>query len=565
MSDPTKARGGDDDRTRPARVTARRRVSVGASVSVWVAAAVAVGIVLLVGVQVYSGRAQALQSEADLQSRITHLLSQSALLTGGLRFGKLDNIQSSYMEYAGDPEAQISDVLVLDMEGAVVSAYGSDTLASADLQRFVDRAKTLESGSAPQQVLLDDHLVVIAPVVNRDAPVGTLMIAFSKDQLNAQLARQLLVQGAIAVGLLVALLALLGVVIKRVVSRPLNAMTESMTALAGGATDTEIPGADGSREIAAMAAAVAVFRDNTLRMHKLQEEQELSKVKADREKREALDGLASGFEARVMNVVAEVSRSAGSLHDTAEAMVALSSDEVTQAGAVSGAIERSAEEVKAVAAATAELTASVEEISRQVCESTSIAGSAVEKAQKTNADVQSLAEAAKKIGEVVNLIQDIAEQTNLLALNATIEAARAGDAGKGFAVVANEVKSLANQTAKATEDISSQVTSIQGATGNAVDAIADISKTISQLDEIAGSIAAAVEEQSAATREIARNIENTSEANQQMAGSIGSMTGAVRQTGEAVERVRVAAKAMDEQSDRLGSEVAQFLNNVRAM
>ena len=233
-------------------------------------------------------------------------------------------------------------------------------------------------------------------------------------------------------------------------------------------------------------------------------------------------------------------------------------------GKVAAAAEQASTNAQTVATAAEELSASISEISSQVAQSTKISGKAVETAAATNASVQGLADAAQKIGEVVQLINDIASQTNLLALNATIEAARAGDAGKGFAVVASEVKSLANQTARATEDIAQQVNAIQGATRHAVDSIKGISDTIGQINEIATAIASAVEEQGAATQEIARNIQQASHGTNEVSTNIVEVTKAAGETGSAATQVLAAAGEVSEQSERLKSEVDSFLVAVRA-
>jgi methyl-accepting chemotaxis protein len=219
--------------------------------------------------------------------------------------------------------------------------------------------------------------------------------------------------------------------------------------------------------------------------------------------------------------------------------------------------------VQTVATAAEELSSSIEEIGRQVTQSSTIAGEAVEEADHVNATVKNLMDSAQRIGEVVALINDIAEQTNLLALNATIEAARAGDAGKGFAVVANEVKSLANQTGKATEDIAAQVTAIQGSTKDAVQAIAGIGTTITKINEIAGAIAAAVEEQGAAIQEIARNISQAAGGTQDVTANIGSVSDLATEAGGASTRVLETAQQLRGQSEQLRQEVVRFLGTIR--
>jgi len=261
----------------------------------------------------------------------------------------------------------------------------------------------------------------------------------------------------------------------------------------------------------------------------------------------------------VEEVTGIVASASTELQNTAQAMSATAEQTNVQAGAVAAASEEASTNVQTVAAAAEELSSSLEEVGRQVVESSSIAKSAVEEAAKTNTSVEGLSEAAQKIGEVVELINDIASQTNLLALNATIEAARAGEAGKGFAVVANEVKSLANQTAKATEEISAQISSMQSATNEAVGAIKGIGQTIGNINDIASTIASAVEEQTAATQEIARNVQQASAGTAEVSSNITGVTQAATETGSSAEEVLNAAKELSTQAEQLRSDIEDFM------
>ena len=274
--------------------------------------------------------------------------------------------------------------------------------------------------------------------------------------------------------------------------------------------------------------------------------------------------LADNFEANVMGVVDTVASASTEMQSTAETMASTAEETNRQSTAVAAASEETSTNVQTVASACEELASSVAEIGRQVATSTKITQEAVEESERTNETVQSLTEGAQKIGEVVNLINDIAGQTKLLALNATIEAARAGDAGKGFAVVASEVKSLANQTAKATEEIASQIASIQGVTGDAAEAIGGIRKTFGEVSEIATTIAAAVEEQSTATEEISRNVQQAAAGTQEVSGNIAGVTQAASATGQSAQQVLESAGDLSKQSEALRSEVEKFLVEVRA-
>jgi methyl-accepting chemotaxis protein len=277
-----------------------------------------------------------------------------------------------------------------------------------------------------------------------------------------------------------------------------------------------------------------------------------------------LNALADAFESSVKGVVQAVAGSAGDLRGHAQKMTTLADDATARATAVAAASEEASTNVQTVASAAEELSGSITEISRQVAQSTKISGQAVDEAEKANAQVRALAETAQKIGDVVKLINAIAGQTNLLALNATIEAARAGEAGKGFAVVASEVKSLANQTAKATGDIAAQVAAIQEATRTAVEAIKSIGGTIGRINEISTAIAAAVEEQNAATNEIARNVQQASQGTNEVSANITGVNQAASETGKAAAEVLRAAGLLTQQSDSLGREVDGFLQKIRA-
>jgi methyl-accepting chemotaxis protein len=277
-----------------------------------------------------------------------------------------------------------------------------------------------------------------------------------------------------------------------------------------------------------------------------------------------MDALVQGFEEKVGEVTGVLASAATELQVTAQSMSFTATQTNQQATVVAAAAEEASTGVQTVAAAAEELTASISEISRQVAHSSTITNRAVVDAQRTNVIVQALSEGAEKIGHVVGLISTIAGQTNLLALNATIEAARAGDAGKGFAVVASEVKSLASQTAKATEEIGAQITQIQSATKEAVDAIRAIVGTIMEVSSIAMSIAAAVEEQRTATGEIARNVQQTAQAAQDVTVNIGSVSQAANDTGAAANQVLGAASGLSQQSEQLAAEVNSFIAGVRA-
>jgi methyl-accepting chemotaxis protein len=352
--------------------------------------------------------------------------------------------------------------------------------------------------------------------------------------------------------------------IGRSISRPLDLLGARMRALADGSLEGDIPGIGRGDEVGAMAATVQIFKDNALRIRGLEQVEAQTQERAATERRAAMESIASDFERSVNGIVRSVSTAAAGMQTTAQSMTATASDASARAATVGAASESASNNVGTVAAAAEELSSSVAEISRQVTRSSEIASKAVGDAERTNATVGALSTGAEKIGEVVKLIHSIAAQTNLLALNATIEAARAGDSGRGFAVVASEVKALANQTAKATEEISAQVAAMQASTSDAVQSIGGITETIAQMSEITVSISTAIEQQGDATREIARNIQSVAAGSSEISTHIGGVTTAAAATGTAATDVLKNARELDNQSGMLRTAVDEFMTKLRA-
>jgi methyl-accepting chemotaxis protein len=352
--------------------------------------------------------------------------------------------------------------------------------------------------------------------------------------------------------------------IGRGVGASVGQLAARMRALADGELETAIPGLGRGDEVGAMAATVEMLKENATRLRGIGKTEADVQGRALAERRSAMEALANDFERSVNSIVRSVTTAAAGMQTTAQSMTTTASEASARAATVGAASESASNNVGTVAAAAEELSSSVAEISRQVTRSSEIASKAVGDAERTNATVQVLSTGAEKIGEVVKLIHSIAAQTNLLALNATIEAARAGESGRGFAVVASEVKALANQTAKATEEISAQVAAMQASTSDAVAAISGITETIGQMSEITVSISTAMDQQGDATREIARNIQSVAAGSSEISAHIGSVTTAAGATGSAASEVLSNARELENQSGMLRNALDGFLAKVRA-
>ncbi|WP_336486064.1 methyl-accepting chemotaxis protein [Methylobacterium nigriterrae] len=348
------------------------------------------------------------------------------------------------------------------------------------------------------------------------------------------------------------------------ISRPIRNLKATMGRLAANDLAAAVPNLGRRDEVGEMAAAVQVFKDGLIRAQALEQEAALARAGAEAQREAATRELADDFERAVGGIVEAVTAAAAALQDTSRTMSATAGRTADQSTSVAAAAEEAAANVTMVASAAEELGSSVDEIGRQVQGSASLAAAAAREAETTAALVQALSMGATKIGDVVSLISSIAGQTNLLALNATIEAARAGEAGRGFAVVATEVKELASQTAKATDEIARQIAEIQGATHQAVGAIESISGKVGEMSNVTAAIAAAIEEQGSATQEIVRNVGQAASGTGEVTRNIASVAAAADETGAAAGLLLASASDLSVQSEHLGGEVRRFLDGVRA-
>lgn len=427
-------------------------------------------------------------------------------------------------------------------------------------------AKNALAGKSGAEILTDYNG---NPVLSAYSPVDILGVKWALlaeiDESEALAAEAALIWLMMVLGIGGAVaIACLGYMVARYFSNPITAMTSAMKELAEGNHDIEVPARDRTDEIGDMSDAVEVFKVNAIRNRELEAEQEQQKQRAEEEKRKMLNQLADNFDASVGSIVETVSSASAELTSTAQSMASISEETSNRASSVAAASEEASTNVQTVATAAEEMSASIAEINSQVAQAADVSKQAVENVTKTSTQIDELSETADKVGAVVSMISDIAEQTNLLALNATIESARAGEAGKGFAVVASEVKALANETAKATEEIAAHIQRIQGATKGAVASIVDIGSVVSQLEETSTVIAAAMEEQGATTQEISRNVQEAATGTKDVSANITSVTQASQEAGSASSQVTSAAKELSEQSELMKAQVEKFLSQIRA-
>ncbi len=408
-----------------------------------------------------------------------------------------------------------------------------------------------------------DVLVTFFPVEGVPSIKWYVGLVIDQEQAFSSL-RQFRISAVITtIMAVVAMIVLLGLAIHAVVSRPLNRMTGVMGGLAAGDLRISIPDLDRLDEIGAMAQAVRVFKDNAHEVERLASEKAAEQARRE-ERMRRLEELNTRFDARIGGLIGALSGAAADMEQTAQSMSSLAASSKQQTVSVASATEQMSGNVEGVASAAEELSASISEIGRQAQTSLEIAAQAVDGARHTDETVQALASGARKVGDVVSLIRDIAEQTNLLALNATIEAARAGEAGKGFAVVANEVKALASQTARATEEITQQIADMQAVTRDAVQSIQHISSTIDEINHISTDITRAVDQQGVATVEIARNTHEAAMGTRDVSERAVHLQNSAQETGGTADMVLHSANRVAQHSEEIRTEITHYLEGIKA-
>jgi methyl-accepting chemotaxis protein len=434
-------------------------------------------------------------------------------------------------------------------------AQAREAIAKGQKLEFSDFSNSLQT----------DVLRAFVPVeIGTTGTPWSVMVNLPEDKILAPVHSLTLFTVLAAAALVVVLSGIVAWLIRSLVTRPVGGLTKAVETLADGNTTITVPATARGDELGVMARAVEFFRQKLIEIDELRAKTAAAEQESIAARRQGMLELADSFESSVKGVVEAVSASAVELEASAKSMSTVAEEVTSQSVAVSAATTQASANVSTVAAASEEMSASIAEISRQVAASSNAANSAVGETDAAANTVQELAKAAEEIGDIVRLISDIAGQTNLLALNATIEAARAGDAGKGFAVVASEVKSLANQTGRAAEDITSRIQRIQSVTGDAVKAMDGVRSTISKVEQIATTIASAVEEQSAATREISGNASQAAAGTDEVARNVERVKNAAGDAGSAAGQVLEASGELAQQADALRREVDSFIARVRA-
>ena len=464
----------------------------------------------------------------------------------------IDKMNARVNEFSSELKtSDVSEASQLEIS-KLLSKYHTDFIALTKIElQLVDETKKLSTLFKEASPLMDK----IAEVIQHEYEELS-----ERSHLLIERTHTLIISSIIVISTACIVLAML---IGRKISQPVNKLTNTMARLADKDLEVNIEGQNRRDEIGKMATAVLVFKENAIEVRKLEiEQKKAQQVQLDRA--ENLEKLTENFDGNVSELIHVLSSATTELDATAQSMASIADDTVKQTDQISSASNSTAENIQSVAGASEELTSSIRELSMQVNSASEATNAAVQDVDKASAQIEGLSKAAEEIGNVVGLIQDIAEQTNLLALNATIESARAGEAGKGFAVVANEVKSLAGQTAQATEEISTQIEHVQNETKGAVIAIKNIETKIRGVNEAASSIAAAIEEQNASTEEISRNTQVSSQNMSQLNDSASHVNDAAKSTELAADEVLLASQGLSKQTNNLREQIREFLDGVKA-
>jgi methyl-accepting chemotaxis protein len=494
------------------------------------------------------------------QQMLTSLRASRSLLAVSLTLNnkkQIEDLQARFdalMERIAELQKSLATAGDLESLPDMIDEFGeSATILENRIEIIEEQTRARDSNRQAQELLEQ---------IRKDLSADAASLATGSISDIAKNAGSIRGQGKMIILGLVALLIFIGYVGRQHVLQPMAQATAALNALSQGDMDVHLK-ASGLKEFVAIRDSLEAFRTAMLDRDRIAAEKEEQEQRNDAEKRQAIEEMANGLEESVKSIIHGVSSAAGEMEETAGRMSTTAEQTRSQASAAAEASSEASTNVEGVAASAEELSASIREILEQVGHSSTIARRAADEATRTNETVVGLVDMAQRVGEVVAMITDIASKTNLLALNATIEAARAGEAGKGFAVVATEVKNLASQTAKATDSIISQIDAIQAATTDAAGAIKGIGGVITEINEISTAIAAAMEEQDAATQEITRNAQHVSGRAKEVSSNVDSVSEAALDTGKAAEQVLGSATALTAQSDELTQAVDKFLERIR--
>ena len=544
-----------------------RVVSIGRKVALAIAVAVLIGFGIMIWLSGQSQQEILKAGAANSQATITELVG--AQIAPAINFKQAAAMVKMFTRLASGEDAQAFAFRVTGKTGDVLVEHGDETASKVSADDLARDGQAIRLAGAAEYTLGYEYrgnTVIVTDVFfgTSPDPIGKLTVFWSQEGLKKEVERVVTSSIVAAAIILAIVIGLLLILLRVLVSKPIGVLSQAMLRLAEGDLDIVVPMVNRKDELGQMGRVINVFKDNAIEKIRLEQGQEEQKRRADEDRRVALRGLADSFESQVGTVVDAVTSAASQMQSSSRQMASTATETSTQATSVASAAEQASGNVQTVAAATEELAVSINEIASQVERSRTVASRADLEAKETTRLIQRLSETVESIGQIVNLINDIASQTNLLALNATIEAARAGEAGKGFAVVASEVKGLANQTAKATEEIAAQIAAVQTGTADAVKAIGSISVVIAEIGGIGASVASAVSEQTAATSEIARNVDQAAMGTQEVSRNIGLVESAARDTGGAAGQISEFSNDLSHQADILKREVGRFLEQVRS-
>ena len=539
------------------------RLSISAKIA---AGVLSCGILAVIATTYMVGRtveATLLDQFHDANTEITKLIASNA--AGAIRWKKKKAVEDTFTNVTDDPEHPVLAVIAVNADGTLVGSFETKQVPADALLQAAKGKTSLQVGESA--VLADTHaaftVVAAAGKNKKGEPHGYLAIAWPTDALHAEVAEKrrdtVLTLSAVFIVMAICIVLLM----RSMVSRPLTLVSKRITALANGDTESAVAFLDRGDEIGHIASSLADLTKREVERLTLQANQETETTK-QAERQQRIETLTNTFQSRIAELVGTVDEQMDKMRNTAVSLSGVASATTEQTKNVSHSSDQASRNVQTISSSAEELSASIREIGDQIQRTTSVVQSADEQARASATKMNRLAEASEKIGAVVDLIRDIAEQTNLLALNATIESARAGEAGKGFAVVASEVKTLANQTAQATDEIAMQISQIQGATQEAESEIKGIVDIMSEASQLSAAIATAVSQQSMATEEIGKNIDGAAQSARQVVDAIGLVAQSATDAENASNEVDIVSKDVDTQISSLRDEVSKFSSGIAA-